>query len=266
MVVVTAVQLLPVPGVPLVPIGADLVPLVVTAVTDAGIGFEEHDIVVVTGKIVSKAEKRLVNLGEIEPSARAERLAAEAEKDPRLVELVLRESTDVVRVRPGNLLVRHRLGYVSAVAGIDRSNVSGDDDDALLLPEDPDASAAALRDELVRVTGLTHLGVVITDSHGRPFRLGNTGVAIGVAGMTAIRYLEGDPDLFGRPLTNASIVPVADLVASAAMLVSGEADEGIPLVVVRGLRLTEDPDGTRAADLQRPPDRDMFAIPDRDYD
>lgn len=256
------VQLLPVPGIPLVAPGDDLGALITDALAGAGITLERDDVVVVTGKIVSKAEGRVVDLKGIEPSARAQRLAAETEKDPRLVELVLQESTDVVRVRPGNMLVRHKLGYVSAVAGIDRSNVSGDDDDALLLPEDPDASARGLCDELRRRTGVD-VGVVITDSHGRPFRLGNTGVAIGVAGIGAIRYLEGQPDLFGRPLTNASIVPTADLVASAAMLVSGEANEGIPLVIVRGLHLGDD--GTRAADLLRPADRDMFAIPDRDY-
>jgi coenzyme F420-0:L-glutamate ligase/coenzyme F420-1:gamma-L-glutamate ligase len=258
-----SVQLLPVPGVPLIEPGVDLAGVLVAAARAAGIELQDGDIAVVTGKIVSKAEGRIVDLRTIEPSGRAERLAARTEKDPRLVELVLRESVEVIRARPGNLLVRHRLGYVSAVAGIDRSNVSGSDDDAILLPADPDASAAALRRRIDEVAGVD-VGVVITDSHGRPFRIGNTGVAIGVAAVAAARHLEGEPDLFGRPLTSASIVPVADLLASAAMLVTGEAGEGIPLVVVRGLRAPAD-GGESASSLIRPADRDMFAVPDDDY-
>jgi coenzyme F420-0:L-glutamate ligase/coenzyme F420-1:gamma-L-glutamate ligase len=256
-----SVSLLPVAGLPLVREGDDLAALLV----DAGPGFLDGDVVVVTGKVVSKAEGCLVDLATITPSDRALRLAALTEKDPRLVELVLRESVAVVRARPGNLLVRHRLGWVSAVAGIDRSNVEGDDDHALVLPSDPDASARALRERLRSLTGVS-VGVVISDSHGRPFRLGNTGVAIGSAGVEVVRYLEGRPDLFGRPLSGASIVPVADLLCSAALLVSGEADEGIAAVVVRGLASDEASAGDTALELVRPADRDMFAIPDADYD
>lgn len=257
------VQLLPVPGIPMVQAGDDLAAIIVRATTDAGVSLEDGDIAMVTGKIVSKAEGRLVDLATIEPSERAERLARLTEKDPRLVELVLRESVAVIRARPGNLLVRHRLGYVSAVAGIDRSNVSGSDDDALLLPADPDASANAIRSRVRELAGVD-VGVVITDSHGRPFRIGNTGVAIGVAGVPALRELEGEPDLFGRALTAASIVPIADLLASASMLVTGEANEGIPLVIVRGLELPP-VEHRPSSSLVRPADRDMFAIPDADY-
>jgi coenzyme F420-0:L-glutamate ligase/coenzyme F420-1:gamma-L-glutamate ligase len=255
---VTAIE-----GFPLVRAGDDLAALILTGLARSGLALEADDVVVVTGKVVSKAEGRLVDLAAVEPSPRAERLGAETEKDPRLVELVLRESVDVIRARPGNLLVRHRLGWVSAMAGIDRSNVEGGDDVALLLPADPDASAAAVRAALHAATGVW-VGVVVTDSHGRPFRVGNTGVALGVAGLPALRELEGRPDLYGRPLTAASVVPVADLVASTAMLVSGEADEGRPVVLVRGLRLGEEPASPGTA-LLRPPDRDLFAVPDRDY-
>ncbi|MGD9798444.1 MAG: coenzyme F420-0:L-glutamate ligase [Acidimicrobiia bacterium] len=254
---VTAVE-----GIPMVEPGADLPALILAALAGMGLDLQADDVVAVTGKIVSKAEGRLVDLATVEPSPRAHRLAVETEKDPRLVELVLRESVDVIRARPGNLLVRHRHGYVSAMAGIDRSNVGGDDEHALLLPDDPDASAAAIRGGLLAATGVA-VAVVVTDSHGRPFRIGNLGVALGVAGLQAVRELEGRPDLFGRPLTAASVVPVADLVASTAMLVSGEADEGLPVVLVRGLALTEPP--STAAGLLRPRDKDLFAVPDRDY-
>jgi coenzyme F420-0:L-glutamate ligase/coenzyme F420-1:gamma-L-glutamate ligase len=255
-------QVTPLVGFPMVEPGADLPALILEALGRTGEQLEVDDVVVVTGKVVSKAEDRLVDLATIEPSARAEKLAIETEKDARLIELVLRESTAVIRARPGNLLVRHRLGYISAMAGIDRSNVGGDDEHALLLPEDPEASAAAIREALLAATGVA-VGVVVTDSHGRPFRVGNTGVALGVAGMVSVRELEGRPDLFGRPLTAASVVPVADLVASTAMLVSGEADEGLPVILIRGLRLTEAP--SPASALLRPADRDLFAIPDREY-
>lgn len=257
-----SVQFIPVHGIPIVEEGDDLVALILDAVAAGPISLEPGDIVVVTGKIVSKAEGRVVDLTSIRPSARARRLAARSEKDPRLVELVLRESRDVIRVRPGRLFVRHRLGYVSAMAGIDRSNLSGDDNHALLLPEDPDRTAAEIRAGLMTATGVP-IGVLVTDSHGRPFRVGNVGVALGAAGVPALQQLAGMPDLFGRPLTVASVVPIADLIAAGAMLVSGEANEGIPVVVVRGVPLSEAPG--QAADLIRDPERDLFAIADEDY-
>ncbi|HEY2330970.1 MAG TPA: coenzyme F420-0:L-glutamate ligase [Acidimicrobiales bacterium] len=256
-------QITAVEGFPLVEAGDDLAALILDALRRAAMELRSGDVVVVTGKVVSKAEGRLVDLATIEPSARAERLGLETEKDPRLVELVLRESVDVIRARPGNLLVRHQLGYVSAMAGIDRSNVEGGDDVALLLPVDPDASASAIRASLHAVTGVW-VAVVVTDSHGRPFRVGNTGVALGVAGLPAVRELEGRPDLYGRPLTAASVVPVADLVASTAMLISGEADEGRPVVVIRGLELGEE-DPSPGTMLLRPRDKDLFAVPDKEY-
>jgi len=259
----TGVSLIPLRGFPLVSQGDDLARLIADSLTVTGLELRDDDVVVVTGKVVSKAEGRLVNLPDVEPSERARRLASLTEKDPRVVELVLQESAEVVRARPGVLLVRHKLGFVSAVAGIDRSNVEGDDELILLLPRDPDSSARDLMESLYRHTG-AHVAVVITDSHGRPFRVGNVGVAIGVACMTALVELEGRPDLFGRPLTGASKFPVADLVASAAVLVAGEGAEGTPVVVARGLHVSAE--AGSAQPLLRPRETDFFAIPDRDYD
>ena len=255
------VELIAPEGLPVFEQGDDLAALIVDALRSEGHTLADRDIVVVTAKAVSKAEGRTVELAAVAPSERAMQLGALSDKDPRLVELVLSESTAVIRARPGNLLVRHRLGWVSGMAGVDRSNL-GDEERVLLLPENPDASAEALRARFFELTR-AEVGVVVSDSHGRPFRIGNTGVALGAAGLCSVRHLEGKPDLFGRPLTGASVVPLADLIASAAILLAGEADEGRPAVVVRGLDLSSDP--RRAADLVRPPDSDLFAIADRDY-
>jgi coenzyme F420-0:L-glutamate ligase/coenzyme F420-1:gamma-L-glutamate ligase len=257
-----SIELIPIVPFPIVSLGEDLVQLIVTTASEATDRFEEDDIVVVTSKIVSKAEGRYVELASIVPSDRAESLARLTEKDPRLVELVLRESIDIVRAKPGVLLVRHRLGYVSACAGLDRSNVGAGDEGVLLLPADPQRSATQLRKGIEEATGI-RVRVVITDSHGRPFRHGNMGVAIGIAGVPALRQLNGTPDLFGRLLSGASVVPVADLLASAAVLVSGEGAEGIPVVVIRGLNLPDD--DARAEELIRDPAVDMFGHPDREY-
>jgi coenzyme F420-0:L-glutamate ligase/coenzyme F420-1:gamma-L-glutamate ligase len=185
---------------------------------------------------------------------RLQRLAAITGKDPRMVELVVRESTAVVRAAPNVLVVRHRLGFVSANAGIDQSNVDGGEGTALLLPRDPDESARNLRARLSVRTGVAP-AIVLSDSHGRPFRMGNVGVAVGAAGLPALRDLRGQPDLFGRPL-KISLQGLADEIASAANLVSGEGAEGLPVVLLRGLRLP--PADGRAADLVRPPEQDLF--------
>jgi len=160
----------------------------------------------------------------------------------------------ISRKAPGVLVVQHRLGFISANAGIDQSNVDGGDDHVLLLPVDPDASAEAIRRRLCAATG-TDVGVVISDSHGRPFRLGNVGVAIGVAGMPALLDLRGRPDLFGREL-KISIQGYADLVASAANLLTGEADEGRPVVHLRGLQFPS-VEG-HAHEMNRPPEQDLY--------
>jgi coenzyme F420-0:L-glutamate ligase/coenzyme F420-1:gamma-L-glutamate ligase len=242
------------PGIPLVQPGDDLAGLILAALERASLSLQSGDALVVTSKIVSKAEGRIFDLNTIVPGAEALRVADETRKDPRIVELVLRESVAISRRAPGVLITRHRLGFVSASSGIDQSNVDGGEDRVLLLPLDPDATARAIRDALFAATG-AQVGVVISDSHGRPFRLGNAGVAIGVAGMPALLDLRGHTDLFGREL-KMSIQAYADEVASAANLLTGEAAEGLPVVLVRGLNFPAQ-DG-HASEYNRPLEQDLF--------
>lgn len=248
------VSLAALPGIPVVQPGDDLALLIAEALNRAELRLEDGDALVVTSKIVSKSEGRQVDLRTVQPSDEALRLASLTGKDSRMVELALRESVEVSRSAPNVLVTRHRLGFVSANAGIDQSNVDGSDDHALLLPLDPDASARRLRERLLELTG-AHVGIVISDSHGRPFRLGNVNVAVGVAGIPALVDLRGQPDMFGRIL-RISIQGYADMVASAAGLLSGEGAEGLPVVLVRGLDFPQI--NGRAADLYRPPEGDLY--------
>ncbi|MBC8098868.1 MAG: coenzyme F420-0:L-glutamate ligase [Armatimonadetes bacterium] len=249
-----AVTIAPIPGIPLVQQGDDLPTLITAALTQAQITLQPGDALVVTSKIVSKAEGRTVDLQTVTPGSVAQRLAARTGKDPRMVELILRESTTVSRFGTGVLVTRHRLGFISANAGIDQSNLGADEHHALLLPKDPDASAALIRAALYTALGV-EIGVIISDTHGRPFRMGNVGVAIGVAGMPALLDLRGQPDLFGRAL-KITLQGYADLVASAAHLVSGEGAEGLPVTLVRGLRFA--PTDGHASDLNRPIEQDLY--------
>ena len=221
------------PGMPEIERGAALGELLVAAVARAGDKILAGDILVIAQKIVSKAEGRVVRLGDITPSLEARDLAQVAEKDPRLVELVLRESHAVLRVKPGVIIVEHRLGFVMANAGVDRSNVpAAEEEVALLLPADPDASARRLRDSVRAASGL-EVGIVINDSFGRAWRNGVTGIAIGVAGIPALVDLRGTTDRGGRTL-QVTQVAAADELAAAASLVMGQADEGLPAVLARG--------------------------------
>ncbi len=249
-----SLSIIALPGIPLIQPGDDLAQLMMDALARAGVTLQDGDALVVTSKIVSKAEGRLVDLADVVASDSARQVAAETQKDPRIVELVLRESEQISRKAPGVLVTKHRLGFVSANAGIDQSNVDGGDDHVLLLPVDPDASAQALRDRLHALTG-ADAAIVISDSHGRPFRIGNVGVAIGVAGMPAALDLRGRPDLYGRKL-KISIQAYADMVASAANLVAGEADEGRPVVLLRGLNFARQ-EG-HASELVRPVEQDLY--------
>lgn len=255
MIVPDSLMLQALPGLPLIQTGDDLVALILAGLARGGLTLQSGDVLVVTSKIVSKSEGRWLDLRTLEPSARALELAAATDKDARLVEAILRESKAISRYRQGVLIVRHRLGFTSANAGIDHSNVGLEGEDwVLLLPEDPDASAQRLHETLRERTGLS-IGIVISDTHGRPFRVGNVGVAIGVAGLPALLDFRGQHDLFGREL-RATIVALADALASAAGLISGEADEARPVVLVRGLHL---PDGAgQAADLIRDPAQDLY--------
>jgi coenzyme F420-0:L-glutamate ligase/coenzyme F420-1:gamma-L-glutamate ligase len=242
-------------GIPLVRPGDDLASVVLEGLARSGLALRQGDILVLAQKIVSKAEGRLVDLASVEPSARAVEIGEQVSKDPRFVELVLQESRQVLRARPDVLIVEHRLGLVMANAGIDRSNVAaGERDLALLLPEDPDATAARLRAALLAATG-AEIGVVVNDSFGRAWRKGTTGVAIGAAGLPALLDRRGHPDLFGRPL-QVTMIGLADEIASAASLLMGQGDEGRPVVLMRGLDVSVAP-GT-AQDLIRPEAEDLF--------
>jgi coenzyme F420-0:L-glutamate ligase/coenzyme F420-1:gamma-L-glutamate ligase len=250
-----------VPGLPLVGRGDDVPALVWRALAGAGIAVADGDVLVVTSKLLSRAEGRFVELPHVEPSARAVELGEQVGKDPRAVELILRESSAVSRQAPGVLVVRHRLGFVVANAGIDASNAAPPDAPPgsgpwmLLLPEAPDASAAAIRARVEAESG-AHVGVVITDSFGRPFRVGTVGVAIGVSGLPPVWDRRGEPDLFGRVLEN-TITALADQVAAVADLVAGQAAERRPLVLVRGLRF--DPSEQGAGALLRSTKEDLYA-------
>jgi coenzyme F420-0:L-glutamate ligase/coenzyme F420-1:gamma-L-glutamate ligase len=253
-----ALTFTPLPGIPLIRPGDDLVEIVLQAVQRSCVGLQDGDILVFAQKIVSKAEGRLVNLSGVVPSPRAVELAALVEKDARLVELVLQESKEVLRIRTGTIIVEHRLGFVCANAGIDHSNVAGEGDNkeewVLLLPEHPDASAKDLRRRIEEISK-ARLGVMIIDSHGRAWRNGTVGVAIGLSGLPGLVDLRGNPDLFGFRL-RITQVGVADELAAGASLLMGQADEGTPVIHVRGFpyALREGSFG----ELLRPKDQDLF--------
>jgi coenzyme F420-0:L-glutamate ligase/coenzyme F420-1:gamma-L-glutamate ligase len=251
-----SLTLLAVPGLPLVAAGDDLAGMLIAALAQADTTLHDGDVVVVAQKIVSKAEGRVVDLAEVEPSARAVALGAEVAKDPRLVEIILRESVGVVRHRPGVLIVEHRLGTIMANAGVDRSNVdpASGREPVLLLPRDPDASAERLRDRLSDAFGVP-LGVIVSDSFGRAWRRGTVGIALGAAGLPAVMDLRGRADLFGRTL-QATETGFADEIAAAASLLMGQAGEGLPAVVVRGLAWSGA--ALPAATLIRPAAEDLF--------
>jgi coenzyme F420-0:L-glutamate ligase/coenzyme F420-1:gamma-L-glutamate ligase len=244
------VELLAVPGLPLVKAGDDLARLIGDKLTGE-LALRPGDVVVLAQKIVSKAEGRMVDLAAVTPSQRAVELAAEVLKDPRLVELILSESTRVVRSRPNVLIVEHKLGLIMANAGIDQSNVAPQDgvERALLLPKDPDASAETLR------TRLGATAVLIIDSFGRPWRKGTTGVAIGAAGLPSFIDMRGQTDMFGRVL-QVTMPAFADEIAAAASLVMGQAAEALPVVIVRGLSWSAP--STPAGDLIRASGEDLF--------
>jgi coenzyme F420-0:L-glutamate ligase / coenzyme F420-1:gamma-L-glutamate ligase len=252
----TSLEVIALEGLPLVRPGDDLVELIAQALTRNDVTPQARDVLVVAQKIVSKAEGRMIDLATIEPSAKARTLAAEVDKDPRLVELILSESVRVVRARRNVLIVEHRLGFIMANAGVDQSNVGPSDgaSRALLLPENPDRSAELLRAGLAAATGI-EFAVVINDSFGRAWRQGTAGVAIGVAGLPALVDLRGRPDLFGRTL-EVSVIGFADEIAAAASLVMGQADEATPVVLMRGLRWSA-PEST-AASIIRSPNEDLF--------
>jgi coenzyme F420-0:L-glutamate ligase/coenzyme F420-1:gamma-L-glutamate ligase len=250
--------LTPLPGIPLIHPGDDLPAIILSALDRAGLRLVDGDVIVLAQKIVSKAEGRLVNLATVTPSSRAFELSALVEKDPRLLELILGESREVLRTRPGTIIVEHRLGFVCANAGIDHSNVAGEgkpgEEWLTLLPEDPDASCLRIRRNLEAETG-ARLGVMVIDSHGRAWRLGTVGVVIGLSGLPGLVDLRGKPDLFGYTL-HITQVGAADELAAAASLVMGQAAEMTPVIHVRGFvyPLRE----ATLHELLRPIEQDLF--------
>ncbi len=246
------------PGIPIVQPGDDLGLLVREALVRAGLELQRGDVVVIASKLVSRSEGRFVALSRVTPSDEAVAMAARCGKDPRVVEMILSESSAVVRETSAAIIVRHRLGFVCANAGIDFSNARPADANAetwmLLLPVAPDASAEGLRQTLAQ--DCDGIGVVISDSFGRPFRIGTLGAAIGLAGLPALWDQRGRTDLFGRTL-EITVTGLADQVAAAADLVAGQADEGRGVVLVRGLHF--EPAASAASQLSRAPEQDVFA-------
>ena len=243
------------PEIPLIKAGDDLAAILLAALQRTGLALSDGDLVVLAQKIVSKAEGRLIPLATVSPSPRAVELARETDKDPRLVQLILDESIEVMRKKPGVLIVRHRLGNVGAHAGIDQSNIEHvDGDAALLLPLDPDASAQALHVKLHQATGL-RLGVIIADSMNRAWRMGTIGGAIGCAGLTVLDDLRGTADMFGREL-KVTIINRADSLAATACLLMGESVQQTPAVLIQGLPFA--PTTQTARDIIRPLADDMF--------
>jgi len=250
-----SISIFPLTGIPLIQPGDDLPLILGNAIERLDRALQTGDVLVIAQKIVSKAEGRYVDLDQITPSSYAAEIAQQCEKDPRLIEVILSESQAVVRVRSGLIITRHRLGFVSANAGVDRSNVAPDGiERVLLLPIDPDRSAAHIRSAL-RERFDVAVGVIIADSHGRPHRMGTVGVAIGLSGLPGVEDWRGRKDLFGYTLQHTE-VGVADQIAGAGTLLLGQAAEAIPAVIVRGVPF-EQRDGS-AEEINRPREMDLF--------
>ena len=242
-------------GLPLVKPGDDLPALLIAALRRMQIQPRDKDVLVVAQKVVSKAEGRLVDLKSVAPSARAIALGEEVNKDARLVEVILSETDEIIRKQRDVLIVADRRGFIMANAGVDQSNVAGEDSDqVLLLPSDPDASAEALKTQLDREFG-ADIGVVINDSFGRPWRYGVVGIALGAAGLPSLRSMVNRPDLFGRKMRFTEVA-VADEIAAAASLLMGQGAEGQPAVLLRGLYWDEP--AAPASVLRRPKQTDLF--------
>lgn len=250
-----SVTLTALPNIPLVQPGDDLADLIFTAIQAAGLTLAETDIVVIAQKIVSKAEGRFVRQAEVTPSAKAIELAQITGYPPTYIEVILGDTAAIIRAKKGLLIVEHRLGFISANAGVDQSNVGAEPDLLLRLPQNPDGSARTLRRRLAELAGVSP-PLLIIDSHGRPWRWGTVGVTIGLSGLAPVQDCRGMPDLFDRPLQRTD-VGLADQIAAAASLLMGQAAEGCPVVIGRGLPFTFD-ETARAADVLRPKELDVF--------
>jgi coenzyme F420-0:L-glutamate ligase/coenzyme F420-1:gamma-L-glutamate ligase len=249
-----AIKIIPIEKMPLITEGDRLADLIVNATEKQGTPIQERDIVVITHKIVSKTEGDFVNLETVSPSEKAKEIARKTGKDPAFVEAVLRETKEIVRVGPNSLITENRNGVICANAGIDKSNVEGEKTIAL-LPKNPDESARRIRKDIKRLTG-HEIAVIISDTHGRPLRMGEINLAIGVAGIKPTRDRRGEKDLFGYIL-HLKQTAVADELASAAELVIGQANEGIPVAIIRGYTYTTT-ETASSKDLTRPREVDLF--------
>ena len=249
-----AIKIIAVENLPLITKGDKLAELIYNAVEKQNTPIQEKDVIIITHVAVSKAEGNVVNLDDISPSERAKEIAQQTSKEPALVEAVLRETKEIVRIGPNSIITETKKGIVCANAGVDRSNVEGKRN-VVLLPEDPDVSAQKIRREIKRLTGCD-VAVIVSDTHGRPFRMGEINVAIGVAGIKPIRDRRGEKDLFGYEL-RIKQTSIADELASAAELVIGQADEGIPVAIIRGYNY-QVMENASVAELTRPKEKDLF--------
>jgi len=251
---VDAVEIIAVKNLPLITECDNLTELICNAAKKQNTPIQEKDVLVITHVAVSKAEGNVVNLDEVVPSERAKEIAQQTAKEPALVEVILRETKEIVRMRPNSLITETKRGMVCANAGVDRSNVEGERN-VVPLPKNPDASAQRIRQEVKRLTGC-NVAVIVSDTQGRPFRMGEINVAIGVAGIKPIRDRRGEKDLFGYVL-KIKQTAVADELASAAELVIGQADEGIPVAIIRGYEY-QATENASATELTRPKEKDLF--------
>lgn len=248
------IEIIPVPGLPLIKEGDDIGHILVNSLKKSGIALQDSDVIVIAHTIVSKAEGNIIDLRDIEPSLEAEALSSKTGKDPRLCELILREAVELVRVGNGPIIAETKHGIVCASCGIDHSNVTGDSDHVTVLPDDPDKTALQIRKKILKETG-KDVSVIINDTQGRPLRVGAVGTAIGLSGLEPIWVRAGETDLYGYVL-EASPIAVADELASAASILQGQSCEGIPIVVIRGARYVRG-EGT-AQELLRDREKDLF--------
>ena len=248
------VQIIGVKELPIIKAGDNLAELICQAAEKQGTPIQDGDVIVVSHIVVSRAEGRVVDLNRVEPSPFVAQLARELNKDPRLVEVILRESRGIIRMGDGKLITKTKHGFICANSGVDKSNVPGQNNVAL-LPKNPDDSAQKIREEIKRITR-KDVAVIISDTHGRPLREGEINIAIGVAGIKPIRDRRGEKDIFGYTL-RVKRTAIVDELASAAELVMGQANEGIPAAIIRGYRYPRSEEA-RATELIRPREKDLF--------
>lgn len=251
----TTIQIIAIEGLPLSQTGDDIGRLIVKAIKEQGTQLQEKDVIVVTHVFVSKAEGNVINLDTVKPSERAFEIAKQTNKDPALVEVILQEAKDVVKIGPNSIITETKSGTISANSGVDRSNVLGERN-VVPLPKDPNRSAQLIRAEIKQSTGV-NVAVIISDTHGRPFRMGEINVAIGTAGINPIRDRRGEKDLFGYTL-RVKQTAIADELASAAELIMGQTNEGIPAAIIRGYTLYEIEENATTCKLIRAKEKDLF--------